>query len=103
MIRSELIERLAQRFRFLTTKDVDTAVKEITDAIGDTLGQGSRVEIRGFGSFSLNYRPARQGRNPRTGASVPVPEKWMPHFKPGKEMKARIDTLAQPGKPRKVA
>ena len=81
MTRSELIEVLARRFPTLTTKDVDISVKEIADALGGALVTGKRVEIRGFGSFSLNYRPPRLGRNPKTGEQVGVPAKWAPHFK----------------------
>ena len=103
MIRSDLIELLAQRFSFLTLKDVDAAVKEITEAIGETLSKGARVEIRGFGSFALNYRPPRVGRNPKTGAPVQVPEKWVPHFKPGKEMRERIDASVGPVEIKKAA
>ena len=103
MTRSDLIELLARRFSFLTVKDVDTSVKEITEAIGSTLSQGERVEIRGFGSFALNYRPPRTGRNPKTGAPVAVPEKWIPHFKPGKEMRERIDASARPVDIKKAA
>ena len=103
MTRSDLIELLARRFSFLTVKDVDTSVKEITEAIGSTLSQGERVEIRGFGSFALNYRPPRTSRNPKTGAPVAVPEKWIPHFKPGKEMRERIDASARPVDIKKAA
>ncbi len=103
MTRSELIDHLADRFPLLTAKDVEAAVKEMTEAIGHTLARGSRVEIRGFGSFSINYRPPRTGRNPKTGEPVSVPEKWMPHFKPGKEMRERIDDSAIPASVRKAA
>ena len=103
MTRSELIERLAQRFSFLTRMDAETSVKEITEAISATLSQGARVEIRGFGSFALSYRPPRSGRNPMTGVSVRVPEKWVPHFKPGKEMRDRIDASMRPREIRKAA
>ena len=103
MTRSELIDLLADRFPLLTVKDVEAAVKEMTETIGHTLAQGSRVEIRGFGSFALNYRPPRIGRNPKTGEPVSVPEKWVPHFKPGKEMRECIDAAAKPVPIRKVA
>ena len=76
----------------LTAKDAEASVKEVIDAIGQTVVKGSRVEIRGFGSFSLNYRPSRVGRNPKSGAKVNVREKWVPHFKAGKELRERVDT-----------
>ena len=103
MTRSELIDRLAGRFPLLTTKDVEAAVKEMAEAIGRTLVQGSRVEIRGFGSFTINYRSPRMGRNPKTGEPVSVLGKWVPHFKPGKEMRERIDDSAIPTSIRKAA
>jgi len=96
MTRSELIIALAERFPQLTAKDVDVAVKEILDKISETLVAGHRVEIRGFGSFSLNYRPPRLGRNPKTGAQVAVPAKYTPHFKAGKELRERVDQSAIP-------
>jgi len=83
MTRADLIAAIASRFPTLTVKDADIAVKEILDAIGRAMAQGDRVEIRGFGSFRLNYHPARAGRNPRTGVAVPVPEKYVPHFTAG--------------------
>ena len=91
MTRSEIIEALATRFPQLTLQDVDIAVREIIDAISDALVAGQRIEIRGFGSFSLSYRPARQGRNPKTGEEIAVPGKYVPHFKPGKELRLQID------------
>lgn len=91
MTRSELIAALACRFPNLMAKDADIAVKEILDAIGHSLTQGGRVEIRSFGSFGLNYRPARTGRNPKSGEKVLVAAKYVPHFKAGKEMRERID------------
>lgn len=90
MTRSELIDALAQRFPKLMKADADMAVAEILGAIGQTLVEGRRVEIRGFGSFSLNYRPPRIGRNPKTGEKVSVPGKCAPHFKAGKEMRDRL-------------
>ena len=89
MTRADLIAAIASRFRTLTAKDADIAVKEILDAIGRSLGQGDRVEIRGFGSFRLNHLLARTGRNPKTGATVPVPAKYVPHFTAGKELRER--------------
>ena len=91
MTRSELIERLASRFPMLVAKDAEASVREIIDALTRTLAEGRRAEIRGFGSFALNYRPPRSGRNPKTGTLVAVPAKWVPHFKAGKEMRERID------------
>lgn len=91
MTRSELIERIADLHPQLKLKDAELAVRVILDALSDALSKGGRAEIRGFGSFGLNYRPPRQGRNPKTGAKVKVPAKYVPHFKPGKELKERVD------------
>ncbi len=91
MTKSELIARLAERFPQLVAKDAELAVKVILDAMTDALARGDRIEIRGFGSFSLNHRPPRVGRNPRSGERVDVPEKWVPHFKAGKELRERVD------------
>ena len=91
MTKSELIARLAARFPQLVAKDADYAVKMILDAMSDALAQGDRIEIRGFGSFALNYRPPRIGRNPKSGEKVSVPEKHVPHFKAGKELRERVD------------
>lgn len=91
MTRSELIARLAERFPQLVAKDAELSVKVLLDAIAEALAQGDRVEIRGFGSFSLSYRPARIGRNPKTGEQVTVPAKYAPHFKAGKELRQRVD------------
>lgn len=98
MTRSDLIAALASRFPKLMAKDAEITVKEILDAIGQSLARGDRIEIRGFGSFGLNYRPPRIGRNPKTGQSVSVPEKRVPHFKAGLEMRERVDqsVKAQP-------
>ena len=90
MTRSDLVATLAQRFPQLTTQDADIAVKEILSALASTLTNGDRVEIRGFGSFSLAYRPPRIGRNPRSGETVSVPGKRTPHFKPGKELREAL-------------
>ena len=91
MTKSELIARLAGRFPQLVVKDADYAVKMILDAMTDALARGDRIEIRGFGSFALNYRPPRLGRNPKSGDKVQVPEKYVPHFKAGKELRERVD------------
>jgi integration host factor subunit beta len=91
MTKSELIARLAERFPQLVAKDADFAVKMILDALTSALVKGDRIEIRGFGSFALNYRPPRIGRNPKSGDKVQVPEKYVPHFKAGKELRERVD------------
>ncbi|MDD5301228.1 MAG: integration host factor subunit beta [Gallionella sp.] len=91
MTRAELIERLAQLHPQLQQKDAELTVKAILDALSNALAKGGRVEVRGFGCFSLNYRPARQGRNPKTGAKVKVPAKYVPHFKAGKGLRERVD------------
>jgi integration host factor subunit beta len=91
MTKSELIAKLAARFPQLVVKDAELSVKAILDAMSEKLAAGKRIEIRGFGSFSLNYRPPRLGRNPKTGEKVQVPEKYVPHFKAGKELRERVD------------
>ena len=91
MTKSELIARLASRFPQLVAKDADFAVKMMLDAMSEALAKGDRIEIRGFGSFALNYRPPRVGRNPKSGDRVSVPEKYVPHFKAGKELRERVD------------
>jgi integration host factor subunit beta len=93
MTKSELIAKLAGRFPQLVAKDADYAVKMILDAMTAALTRGGRIEIRGFGSFALNYRPPRVGRNPKSGDKVQVPEKYVPHFKAGKELRERVDQL----------
>jgi integration host factor subunit beta len=91
MTKSELIARLAARYPQLVAKDADYAVKTILDAMAQSLAEGQRIEIRGFGSFSLSKRPPRIGRNPKSGERVAVPEKRVPHFKAGKELRERVD------------
>ena len=91
MTKSELIARLAERFPQLVAKDADYAVKMILDALTAALVRNDRIEIRGFGSFALKYRPPRIGRNPKSGDKVQVPEKYVPHFKAGKELRERVD------------
>ena len=91
MTKSELIARLAMRYPQLVAKDAELAVKMILDAMTKSLTQGQRIEIRGFGSFGLNYRPPRVGRNPKSGEKVKVPAKHVPHFKAGKELRERVD------------
>ena len=91
MTKSELISSLAARYPQLVAKDTELAVKIILDAMVESLSKGQRIEIRGFGSFDLNYRPPRIGRNPKTGEQVKIAEKYVPHFKAGKEMRERVD------------
>ena len=91
MTRSDLVTELAERFGQITQRDTEFAVKTILDAMSDALARGHRIEIRGFGSFSINRRPPRVGRNPRSGEQVVVPEKRVPHFKPGKGLREAVD------------
>ena len=91
MTRSDLVEELANRFGQLTHRDAEFAVKAILDAMNDALVAGHRIEIRGFGSFSISHRPPRMGRNPRSGESVAIPQKRVPHFKPGKALRESVD------------
>ena len=91
MTKSELIERIAARQSQLSSKDVELAVKTIIEHMAQTLATGERIEIRGFGSFSLHYRAPRIGRNPKTGESVGLSGKHVPHFKPGKELRERVN------------
>ncbi|MEX1033606.1 MAG: integration host factor subunit beta [Cellvibrionaceae bacterium] len=92
MTKSELIERIVERQDQLPAKDVELAVKLVLDHMSQVLSSGERIEIRGFGSFSLHYRAPRIGRNPKTGDSVELPGKYVPHFKPGKEMRDRVNS-----------
>ncbi|MGN8160235.1 integration host factor subunit beta [Salinisphaera sp. RV14] len=91
MTKSELIERLVDRQAHMTQRDVELAVKLLLDDVIEELAEGGRVEIRGFGSFSVHHRPARRGRNPKTGEAVDIPRKFVPHFKPGKELRERVN------------
>ena len=91
MTKSELIERIAARQTQLSAKDVELAVKTLIEQMSETLAAGHRIEIRGFGSFSLHYRAPRIGRNPKTGESVGLAGKYVPHFKPGKELRDRVN------------
>ena len=100
MTRSDLVEELAARFSQLAHRDAEHAVKTLLDAMSDTLACGNRIEIRGFGSFSINRRPPRMGRNPRSGESVAIPEKRVPHFKSGKALREAVE--ARTGKLPKV-
>lgn len=92
MTKSELIERITARQNQLSLKDVELAVKALLEHMSATLASGRRIEIRGFGSFSLHYRAPRKGRNPRTGETVELVAKHVPHFKPGKEMRERVNS-----------
>jgi len=95
MTKSELIEQLIDRHPELSVKDVELAVKMMLDHMTESLAHGERIEIRGFGSFSLHYRAPRIGRNPKTGESVALSEKYVPHFKPGKELREQVnDSIA---------
>ena len=91
MTRSDLVAQLAERFTQITVKDTEYAVKTVLDAMSDALARGHRIEIRGFGSFSISRRPPRVGRNPRSGEQVTIPEKLVPHFKPGKALREAVD------------
>lgn len=89
--KSELIERVVDKQSHLSAKDVELAIKTILEEMSKTLSSGGRIEIRGFGSFSLHYREPRVGRNPKTGDSVELEAKHVPHFKPGKELRDRVN------------
>ena len=91
MMKSELIERIARKQSHLAYKDIELAVKSLLDQMSNSLASGERIEMRGFGSFSLHFRPPRTGRNPKTGESVLLPGKHVPHFKPGKELRERVN------------
>ncbi len=91
MLRSDLVDKLAAKFSHLPPEKVADMVSVILDEIADALARGDRVELRGFGAFSVRRREARAGRNPRTGEMVDVPAKAVPFFKPGKELRARIN------------
>src|SRR3984957_16226705 len=89
MTKSELIEIITAKQKHLPAKDVELALKQMLEIMSDSLAQGDRIEIRGFGSFSLHFRPPRQGRNPKTGEAVALAGKYVPHFKPGKDLRER--------------
>ncbi|MCK4607851.1 MAG: integration host factor subunit beta [Gammaproteobacteria bacterium] len=91
MVKSELIARVAAKQQALGEKDVELAVNQILQEMSQALGQGDRIEIRGFGSFSLHYRPPRNAHNPRTGVKVVTIPKYSPHFKPGKDLRDRVN------------
>lgn len=94
MTKSELINTLAEQLKHLEQADVELAVKQVLEQMTGALAHGDRIEIRGFGSFSLHYRPPRVGRNPKTGDAVALPGKYVPHFKPGKELRERVNESA---------
>ena len=96
MTKSELIEVLARKQPQLAYRDIELAVKTILEYMTTSLSRGERIEIRGFGSFSLHFRPARSGRNPKSGEPVSLLEKYVPHFKPGKELRERVNNRYNP-------
>ena len=91
MTKSELIEKLVDKLSHLSAKEVEQSIKEILELMAQSLAKGERIEIRGFGSFSLHFRAPRVGRNPKTGESVELGGKYVPHFKPGKELRERVN------------
>ena len=91
MTKSEIINMLSRKQSHLSGKDIEESVKILLEQMSDTLTEGSRIEIRGFGSFSLHHRAARSGRNPKTGEKVLLSSKHVPHFKPGKELRERVN------------
>lgn len=97
MTKSELVEIIASKQTQLSVKDVELAVKTLIDLMSNTLSSGQRIEIRGFGSFSLHYRASRLGRNPKTGESVNLEAKYVPHFKPGKELRDKVNDSLKEG------
>ena len=97
MTKSELVEIIASKQTQLSVKDVELAVKTLIDLMSNTLSSGQRIEIRGFGSFSLHYRASRLGRNPKTGESVSLEAKFVPHFKPGKELRDKVNDSLKEG------
>lgn len=96
MTKSELIEVIAKEQNHLAYRDIELAVKCVIEQMSRSLSSGERIEIRGFGSFSLHYRPPRLGRNPKTGDSVALSGKHVPHFKPGKELRERVNNSSAP-------
>jgi len=91
LTKSELMDILARKQTQLAYKDIELAIKTIIEQMTQSLSTGDRIEIRGFGSFSLHFRPPRMGRNPKTGDPVPLQGKHVPHFKPGKELRERVN------------
>jgi integration host factor subunit beta len=97
MTKSELIEKIAKKQPHLPYKDVELSVKTLIEQMAQKLATGNRIEIRGFGSFSLHFRPPRIGRNPKTGDAVALSGKYVPHFKPGKELRERVNNSSSEG------
>jgi len=97
LTKSDLIESLSRNQRHLERKDVELAVKGLLEKMSQELAGGNRIEIRGFGSFSLHFRAARMGRNPKSGDAVPLRGKYVPHFKPGKELRERVNSSIDDG------
>jgi len=95
MTKSELIATISSRQDQLSFKDIELGIKTLLDHMTESLSDGKRIEIRGFGSFSLHYRQARKGRNPKTGVTVDLEGKYVPHFKPGKELRERVNLSKQ--------
>ncbi|MFT4926339.1 MAG: integration host factor subunit beta [Phenylobacterium sp.] len=95
MTKSELIETLSIEYSHIAAKDIESSIKEMLDLMTGALAGGDRIEIRGFGSFSLHYRAPRTGRNPKTGETVQLEGKSVPHFKPGKELRERVNDSIQ--------
>jgi len=91
MTKRDLIDEVNKRFPHLSRRDSEVIINAIFDSMVDALAQGDRIEIRGFGSFSLHFRPPRMGRNPKTGDAVALPGKYVPHFKPGKDLRDRVN------------
>ena len=94
MTKSQLIERIAHKQSLLTVRDVELAVKVMLEHMATCLAEGGRIEIRGFGSFSLHFRPARAARNPKTGTPIALPSRYAPYFKPGKALRTRVDRFS---------
>lgn len=97
MTKSELIDILARKRSDIPYRDIEQAVKTLLEQMSESLSNGERIEIRGFGSFSLHFRPPRVGRNPKTGDPVSLTGKYVPHFKPGKELRERVNECYQSG------
>jgi len=95
MTKSELIDRLAEQQKHLAHIDVELGVKTVLEQMSASLADGDRIEVRGFGSFSLHYRAPRMGRNPKSGEAVALPGKYVPHFKPGKALRERVNEAAE--------
>lgn len=95
MTKSDLIQILSERYGQISARDMEQAVKAIVDHMAETLSTGNRIEIRGFGSFSIRYRPPRLGRNPKTGTRVELGSRYVPHFKPGKGLRDRVNDAFQ--------